>query len=233
MHKQPGHLMADNLAYSDDAGIWMWDVYTIDSQPELLIANDSNSTLIPNYFSPVGRYLNFSRDVVRKHLDIVSGEILPDGLISPDDKILINYENQSGAFGYAICALDTNICKNGWEMFLPIYDETLGKIIKAYTPNAIHKVLWKDKFSFLQLACVKDEPEVCAVFSYTTTFDGWYSSPIGQGIDFVYDSKVGTTAILRDAHTITIKGIEIDTSQWFDEEIIGIEWLPSLFYYDD
>ncbi len=220
------------LAYSDDKGIWLWDVYTVGSQPRLLLPIESSKTLTPNHFSPLGRYLNFSRDDVTKHLDIVSGEIIADGLISPDDRLLINYEQANGKFGYSICSLTTEECSFNWQMYLSIINDHTGELERVYEPSILHRVEWIDKYSFLQVACVADEPDICSVYKWITTFDGWYVSQFGRGFDFTYDSDEDVIAILKDTLTLYIDSVEIDTSQWFDEDIISIEWLPSLFYYD-
>jgi len=221
------------LAYSDDDGIWLWDVYTVGSQPRLLLSIESSKMLIPNYFSPLGRYLNFSRDGVNKHLDIVSSEIIADGLISPDDRLLINYEEKHAEMGYAICSIINYECVWGSYLSLSTYDAITGEIERVYVPTSIlKKTQWINKYSFIQSACVPDEPELCAVFMQHTDPNGWSRRWFGHGFDFTYDSNQDIIATLKDRHTIRIDGVEIDTSQWFDEEIINIEWLPSLFYYD-
>lgn len=222
------------LAYSDDLGIWLWDVYDADTQPRLIIPIDSSETLTPNYFSPLGRYLNFSRDNTSKNFDIVSGAVIADGIISPDDKVLINFEEQHGAFGYEICSLITIDCNTIWsELYLATFDEKTGEVSNVYFPTHIQKhIEWISKFAFIQIACVDRDTDLCVVYRTRTNSVGWYSSNIGKGFEFAYDHNQDLIAILKDDHTISIDGMKIDTKEWFDEAIINIEWLPSLFYFD-
>ena len=77
------------LAYSDAAGLWLWDVFT--QTPELLIARDGGPIPIPvaRYFSDSGRYLAVSEGDTHTIHDLHSDVILPDGIINSEERLLL------------------------------------------------------------------------------------------------------------------------------------------------
>lgn len=77
-----------------------------------------------------------------------------------------------------------------------------------------------------------EEPDLCGIYNLGIETNIWYVIPVARGFKFAYNTHEKITAIRKDAHTISIKNITFDTSQWFDDDIISIEWLLSLFYYD-
>jgi hypothetical protein len=46
-------------------------------------------------FSSLGRYVQVERGDERLTLDTISGAELPDGLVSPDDQILLAFDSQA------------------------------------------------------------------------------------------------------------------------------------------
>jgi hypothetical protein len=54
-----------------------------------------------------------------------------------------------------------------------------------------------------------------------------------RGYQFDYHHPTGDIVSLIDGKTIAINGIEYDLSGVIADEIIKVEWLPSLFYYKD
>lgn len=221
------------LAFTDNDGIKLWDVFTEGSSPNLLVESNSDSELAPNHFSPLGRYLNFSQGNVAKYLDMVSGQIIADGYISPDDKLIVTTDESDSSQEYLLCSLLTTECQMGWSaLYLDVRDEATGERIKLYAPSDVQKTAWVDESMFLQVVCDDEESYICGVYRWRSSFHGWYGRPISIGFDFTHNKYENVTAILKDEHTILIDGVEIDTSLWFDEAIVSIEWLPSLFYYD-
>ncbi len=225
------------LAYADDTGIWLWDVYTADSLPELMISNP-DTQLIPNYFTPLGRFLNYSQGEVNYHLDLVSGETLPDGVMSPDERVLVKFDTNADASTFQICSLTPYQCINPRAMFLRIGDD-YDPDFRLYSDlNEISAVQWQDASHFVVLACAPDVPSDCGIIQWSVYGGNWMNALSFVGHAFAYDPQNRALAVLQAGRIIInnqagwgINDIEVDTDLWFDETIIGIEWLPSLFYF--
>jgi hypothetical protein len=222
------------LAFSDDAGLWLWDVLTPDAEPRLLLPAEGASVPLPNYFSPMGRYLNFADGAANAHLDLVSGAVLPDGLISPDERTIVQYDTTAESSPYQICPISGSPCLNGplsgWFL------DADGNMDRFYDLYEISAAYWRDQWSLLVRACTNDDYDRCALHIWRTDDiygTGWDPNGLGEGYDFDYSRATDTLAYVRDATTISVARTTLDTSAWFDEPVVSVEWLPPLFYYDD
>jgi hypothetical protein len=76
------------LAFSDRRGLWLWDVFTPNAAPTLIVSSD---TVVPyaNAFSQYGRYLSIQKGEERFILDVLTDNRLPSGYISPDEMLMI------------------------------------------------------------------------------------------------------------------------------------------------
>jgi hypothetical protein len=199
------------LAFVDSRGIWLWDVFTPDSAPELLM--ETVTTL--RGFSPMGRYLMLGDEATGQTIDLVNGAVYPPGLVAPDDRMLLTFgpEPQIIHFTpYSVSDLD-------------------------YPENPVYQIQWYDNDIFLVLTCAdRTQPATCQV----TQNAAWRraSSRLYEGSGFAYDTHTDTLAMIKDTNTIAFRtpihyGIyERDLSPWLDGDIAAIEWLPTLFYDD-
>jgi hypothetical protein len=210
------------LAFSDVRGLWLWDALTTGSQPRLLVATGTNGIPIARHFSPLGRYLAVSEGERGYQIDIISGTRLPDGLVSPDERYLLEFDSAAtGAFPLRMSSLVNS----------PEWDILLTWEFTAY------QVQWLKDNSFLMAQCdltylITDARPInepwCAIFRLNAGFDSGY---LAAGYAFAYDSDTGDLATLVNGFTVNIN----DTAHvlYLDSDIIKIEWLPSLFYYDE
>lgn len=218
------------LAFADEQGVMLWDAFTPASQSQQILMS-SGAMLRPNFFSQQGRYLNYSEGDENHHIDLISGEIIPDGVISPDDRLLISFDTDAASSEFEICSLAPYSCVDGYPISIWFLDED-GNREQFYDLYQISRVVWKNNSSFLTLACTNDDHGRCAVATWYVEFYGWKSASISQAIDFDYDRDNDVLAYIRDETTIVVNGIELQTSQWFNEEVQSLTWLPSLFYRD-
>lgn len=218
------------LAFADERGILLWDAFTATSHPQQILTT-SRGMLRPRFFSQQGRYLNYSDGDENHHIDLVSGEILPDGVISPDDRVLISFDTDTASSEFEICSLAPYSCVEGYPMSIWFMDEE-GNRERFYDLYHISKVVWKNNSSFLTLACTNDDYGRCAVAIWFVEYYGWKSASFSQAIDFDYDRDNDGLAYIRDETTIVVNDVELQTSQWFNEEVQSLTWLPSLFYRD-
>lgn len=76
------------LAYSDAQGLWLWDVFT--QAPHLFLSTqDAGAIPYARFFSESGRYLAVSVGDEHFIMDRFSHLIFPDGIIRPDDRMMI------------------------------------------------------------------------------------------------------------------------------------------------
>lgn len=218
------------LAFVDERGILLWDVFSTDNQPRTLVKNASTHPT-PVQFSPQGRYLKFLDSDGNHHIDIVSGTILADGVISPDDHILVGYDTDKVFSTVEICALTPYECVNGPTMSLWFYDED-GNMERFYDLFEVSEVVWKDKWSFLARTCTNDEYDRCALFEIVASYYGWWPQQVSEITEFDYDVPNETLAYIRNSSIIIVNGVKLDTTDWFDDGIQSIEWLPSLFFHE-
>jgi hypothetical protein len=215
------------LAYSDSAGLWLLDVYSPGRDPELLLAAEDSVVPSARYFSPSGRYLNIQRGPHRAHLDVVTRQLLPDGSLSPNERILLAYDTQAASFDLQLCQL------------LPALqcEEVRGTLVenseddKYYAPRFM-QVAWADNYNYYVVACPEEETPGCVVDRrYSEQGMTWRDSmDYTPGYGFAYEPDIDYLAVMRDEATITIDNQIFDLAPFFASPITKIEWLPSLLY---
>lgn len=102
------------LAYRDDEGLKIWDVFAPSQTPRLLIqaAPINEASLL--CFSSSGRYLAIVETNQRYTLDLYTNERLPFGVVSPDERTLITPQIAGNGVQYPrLCFLGAHRCTPG------------------------------------------------------------------------------------------------------------------------
>lgn len=217
------------FSYSDADGLWSIDIYNPSSEPVRLLATEEGVIPRALVYSPLGRYLRVQQGSERYTLDTASGEFHPDGLISPDDQILLAFDTQADEFEPQVCYLaPERDCE-------PVITRILGgdgvetRVFTRYT-----QVQWRNRFSFIVTVCERDNEVDCIVNRiYNLGQHGfWYNDgPFwSEGYTFDYLATGDVLATVQNTFTLLINDEEIDFSSSLDSEIASVEWLPSLFY---
>ena len=201
------------LAFADSDGIYLWDVFTPNSQPELLITTNIKTI---QGFSPLGTYLVVGNDENGFTIDLINKNIYPAGVFSPDESSMITYENAQQIY---------------------------------FQPNSVHEtgllfaseIHWLDNRRWVIIKCEDvNTKESCQIL-----YGGYrgLGPSIRDGRIFQYNPDINTSVIVLDDFQIAInKNFDnlsfyfdniSDLSPYLDSPIASIEWLPSLFYYDD
>ncbi|MEL6406433.1 MAG: hypothetical protein AAFR81_18830 [Chloroflexota bacterium] len=228
------HPQGTQLAYVDDGDILLWDMHNPSAPSAMLVEGDADTNLIPNHFSPLGRYLNYSNAQGTQFIDVYTLEVLPDGLFSPDEQYFIHYESpQSTSTGYEICwRFDFTNCETFSSMYIRTFDET-GEVASIASGSDIRATVWTSDRTFLQLACAEGEDNQCAIFEWYQDAYDWRNISLSDGTAFAYQQDADSLAILQDEHTISVNRQIINFADVSDAPIVDIRWLDPLFYYDD
>jgi hypothetical protein len=218
------------LAYSDSAGLWLLDVFTPDAEPTLLLAAEGDSIPIARAFSPMGRYLHLTQGSERFTLDRISGERWPDGVISPDDRLLLAFDTSAEVFP------DMLLC----PLVMPFPTTRCDTVGRTTTfdaqQNSIHfdqfiQAAWRDSSSFLVSVCWEDDLTDCVVDRHYNHGLGWSNSIYyAPGFAFDYQPQHDNLVIVQPDNKLLINGESVDLSASLAAPIIRAEWLPSLFY---
>lgn len=217
------------LAYSDADGLWLWDVFAT-TTPRLLIATEGDVNPQPRYFSPLGRYLAIAQGELYRKLDLLSGDFLPDGVISPDDRILLKYDTRASVFDLEICGLTPYRCHTTIRSMYYGDIDSFGEAHSIYELTQAQDVGWIDVHRLFVVACVPDQPRFCSFSQWKADFNGWYAEHLGQGYAFDYDHENDSYVFVTSGSIIHIDGREVDLSASVDGEIAALKWMPSLFY---
>lgn len=217
------------FAYSDTGGLWSVDVYQANAEPLLLSGHTEQAIPLALAYSPLGRYLQVQQGAERYTLDTVSGELHPDGLVSPDDQILLAYDTQAESFTLAVCPLaPIHECQVLPPSVLQTPEDE-ARVFIEYT-----QVQWRNGYSFLVTTCERDTPTDCLVKRIENRGWGgvWYAQgPFWtEGYGFAHLPQGDILAVIQDTFTLWIDGETLDLSAALDSEIVGIDWLPSAFY---
>jgi hypothetical protein len=202
------------FAYSDAAGLWLWDALG-GGEPRLLIPSQGEIITYPRYFSPRGRYLAVTAGDRLYNLDLISGDELDDGFFSSDDRLLLALTPTSSA-GFYDLAL---------EQFAP--PDQYSPL-----PVSVHQVAWLSDGWFLTVRC--DEPKLDSCDILPMNIDGNVRYDVTGNVltygGYSFDLAGNSYAAIVDAHTINFNGTRLDLSATLDSDIAAIRFLPSLFY---
>lgn len=206
------------IVFADDRGIMLWDVFIEGAEP-ILIYETAIKTI--QGFSPLGRFLVIGDQANGVSIDLISGETYPVGVFSPMENYLLSYQT------------------NQLAQFIP---HQLSDMSELYLP--IHKIQWLSNNSWIALACnSEDNPASCNIIRENTRRSS--EAIQTQGYEFDYDVQNRSLVMIVDEFQINIEQTlrqnqyintmhyNYDLSPYLDSPIASIEWLPSLFYYDD
>ena len=201
------------LAYADTDGIYLWDVFTPNSSPELLLKTRHKMI---HGFSPTGRFLMLGSPDDGFSYRLQDGSVHPIGAFSPNDRILLPYQNPSQIIYY-----------------FPSYRVDSIELPDELTGYHTQKMVWAGNNRFYRLMCGEQS---CFVAGGDIHHQIYTPHPLIQARNFDYDALNDQLVILRDDWNITITTPfgtqEYDLSLYLDSPIASIEWLPSLFYYE-
>jgi len=219
------------FSYSDADGLWSLDVYNPAAEPVRLLATEEGVIPLALAYSPLGRYLQVQQGSERYFLDTVSGEVHPDGLVSPDDQILLAFDTQADEFEPEVCYLaPVRPCETIPSRVL--YPS--GGEPRAFTEYT--QARWRNRFSFIVTICNRDDLEDCVINRFDNRgrhgqwYDGNHFPSEGEGIMFAYFAPNDTLAIVEDSAIVRVNGEAFDFTAVLDGDIVDLEWLPSLFY---
>lgn len=205
------------FAFSTQSGIWLWDALTLDSQPyRLLSANDEPISV--RHFSPQGNYLALETASTRYHVDIHSLHTYPDGLLSPDDRLLAVYDMRA-----------VSLTPMRLHTLKPEFQPLMGW--DRYSTN-ISQFEWTSNTSYILAACGEAifDPEIppgfdepwCKVFVSMIGHQGTHY----DGTAFDYDALTQSLATLVDGDTIMLNGEILDFAGQLSSDIVRIELIP-------
>ena len=215
------------LAYSDEEGLWLWDVYDLNSEPRLLLPATDDGIPFAREFSRLGRYLAITQGNARYSLDLVNGDRLPDGIFSPDERILLVFDNQADTPELVRCTL---LNHQSCETQSGFFQNSIGD--RYYLFNQILQIEWLNQFEFVVAACSSEFPEICGIARVNAGSQGLWGLNT-EGFAFDYSRATDSLLVIKDAHTLVVEGEEIDLSTQLDGEIVSAQWLPTFFYRHD
>ncbi|MBZ0321042.1 MAG: hypothetical protein K8L91_31795 [Anaerolineae bacterium] len=210
------------LAYSDTEGLWLWDIFSSNILPRLLVhATDQDEIPLAGYFSPLDRYIAVSVGSNHFTLDTLSGEKFPYGVVSPDDRYLIPFDPLNEQNSIQICYLTPYSCLS-------------PRLQDSY----IKQIIWRNEDAVIITACSNvSKLEGCRIYQLPTylSYDGytqWFFQQ--EGIIFAYDSITETLAVLSSKGTVSIDGSIHDLRPVLSgQEVTSMVWMQPLFYYID
>ena len=240
------------LAFSTDKGLWLWDALTVGSVPQLLIARH-DQVPVARYFSPRGRYLAVEDGDRRYNLDLVSHTELPDGYVSPNDRILLAFDTAA----QEPTTLHVMYLAPGIREF-DFFPEV--KFLKVQWIDDTYFAASITGFSYLKLLPPEpnSDPAQGADFEVVEApfYDvgRFHSSGGGQLIEdyhipylldavqmrnFVYKKGPGLIEISVDGYSVSINRghspslASLSFASSLSSPIKEAVWLPSAFYYAD
>ncbi|HRF93869.1 MAG TPA: hypothetical protein PLZ51_01680 [Aggregatilineales bacterium] len=213
------------IAYSDTQGAWLWDVFTEGSTPQLLTITD-----IPiHHFSPLGRYLTIGTDENGFSIDIISKQMLPAGVFSPNEQYLVGYGTHSETH---------QLSPFRPEIGDVVGASLVGAIPWEYRHYPITQIYWTDIRHYMVRICTPNYERACIIIPYEWNhYSSGFSSNlrhIGSAYHIALHPHLDQIAIVTDSRKVSfdMNQTEYDLSPYLDSPIASIEWLPSLFYYD-
>ena len=220
------------FAWSDADGLWTLDVYSAGAVPRLVLAATDGDIPVALGYSPQGQYIHVQQGDVRATFDPSSGYTLPDGIVSPDERILLAFDTDFTAVQsekkVAVCQIVPVIeCTD----LKPVIIRDNGDVTSNF--YRIVQIEWRNTYSFVMVLCNDGETDYCIVdqwdnLYYNDRFFSSYNPVQGNGFDYLPQSD--SLAIVQDGTSLNIDGETIDLSTWLDSEISEVQWMTPLFY---
>jgi hypothetical protein len=192
------------LAFSDSQGLWTIRPFDTSSQPSLVLRVARNGAVpYARYIANSGTYAAVTMGTDQFVTHLPTGYIYPDGLISPDETVVLAY-GSGGTFQR--CFLWSKSC-------LP--DESARQL------------QWINNWQFALIDCdIPQQPCTFVVRGIATSSDQLQEA----AERFAYDPMGQQFALLKAPTVISIGGDEYDLSDQLDGDIVEMRWLRSLFY---
>lgn len=234
------------LAFSTQDGLWLWDALTTDSSPELLIPAD-DAVPVVRYFSPRGRYMAVTDGPRHYTLDLVSGSELPDGVISPNDRVLLAHDMVSDEPS----SLDVIYLAPGPRQ-VPYYPKVEYRHVQwvddenfVASTSGFSYLRWlpaepgqdtSDNHVYELFAHLVEEPFVDVATYHSSGIFSEHVVPMSlpeiQMRDFTYKAGSGLIEIGVDGYHLNVKGHFVDLTEQLSEPIEIVVWLPYGFYFE-
>lgn len=234
------------LAFSTEQGLWLWDALTTDSIPELLLPVGDHVPVV-RYFSPMGRYVAITDGSRHFTLDLVTRNELPDGVVSPNDRVLLAHDMVSDE-----------------PSSLDVIYLAPGPRQSAYYPEVEYRhVQWIDNenfvasisgFSYIEwlpaepyqdssgewvyeaLPHLVEEPFVEVSTYHSSSIYSEHRVPMSlseiQMRDFTYTPGPGLIEISAEGYHLNMRGPVIDLTSQLPDPIATAVWLPYGFYFE-
>jgi hypothetical protein len=238
------------LAFSTDEGLWLWDALATGYPPQLLIPVQS-TVPVARYFSPRGRYLAVDAGDRRYNLDLVTRRELPDGYVSPNDRILLVFDTAAEKpTSLEVAYLAPGIRQ--FEYYPKVEYLDVQWIDDAYFRASI------TGFSYLKYKDTEpyqDESGAMVREAITYVIEERFYDTVqyhSSGIlsiefsiqvpyplddvqmgDFTYKNGPGLIEISLDGYSLSINGNLVSLASGLASPIKEAVWLPSAFYFAD
>jgi hypothetical protein len=213
------HPNGRTFAFSTAAGIWLWNLGSVDAVPELFLPASREPLYVRSY-SALGTYLAVETGGERYHLDTLTGNRLPDGLLSPDERLLAAFDTSASALTplslYHLMP---------WFRAAPFW--------ASYIPT-ITQLEWLNSNTFFFAACGDafnysegdgfDQPW-CKVFRYRVGVGSNFNI---DGTAFDYDAVTDSLAVLVDGSSVNINGEHLTFAELSNDPITEINIVPLL-----
>ena len=200
------------LAYSDAKGLWLWEVYS-DFMPRLLLPTPKDGSVpYSRYFSPRGRYLAITEGNKQSTLELSTETRLPDGLVSPDERLLLAFDTRVPFADVQLCYLTPVFCPKK----------------ESQDVSLTRQIAWQTDTTYIEVVCETEDLAMCEVGGSGGRYT---NSPIisSRGYAFDYDPISDSLVVLKDKTTITINGEDRVLQPDLDGNIVSVRWLQSLF----
>lgn len=229
------------LAFSDDSGLYLWDVFTPFAHPERILEREGAFVPTIRYFSPMGRYATLSQGTLNFTYDLHSGTRFPDGLVSPDDRAMLAFDTTNPHI------MDISI-----QLFAPLKQaENQMHYWRATQHHAQYE--WISDTQYLYAACGRGWAEVDGPSLPWAEWCGLYQGGIHRyerdnlflirseveseyyrSLSYDFDLHTEELLLVINEERLFIEDVEIDLSTVLGEYgyIREATWLPSFFYYE-
>lgn|GEM_PF-3182703 len=243
------------LALSTDSGLYLWDALTTGDPPRLLLRPNPDVP-VARYFSPGGRYLAVTEGERRYTLDLVSMRELPDGLVSPDDRTLLVFDTASDTPVTLEIALLTPGYRQvkyntaaEYSQLLWVNNTQFTAVIQGFgylsSKHDDPYVDPRDGMTYVNVTQYWIPEPFYDVIQHTSPFIPPPQLPYSQAHDHIpyevdfqalaydFESDVGLVEVSADGYTLSINNQLLSLENYLPAPIASVEWLPSLFYYEN
>lgn len=201
---------AQQFAYTDAAGLWVWNIHPENSQPELLIATDDTEIYpVPRYFSSQNQFLMVEYGVETFNLELATGNRYPAGVFNETDEHILTQLSPENAL--AICPDKANCVT---------LDNTTQFTWRNETQ--FYATLCDENLTVCRVEEIAIMPDMPILIETLTTYDGDY---------FAYDVMNDSLAIIQNDSQVWLNGTVYDWSEEIDGTITSLSWGTSYFYH--